>query len=73
MQPHSVEIADRGLSCIVSAGGTPGLTEVLPVYAHAKALENMDSIETLTVYFSDSGAWSTNALRDGAGHLRRTG
>jgi hypothetical protein len=33
----------------------------------------MDSVESLHVYFSDSGEWSDNALRDAVWHLRRAG
>ena len=58
---------------MVSAGWTPGITELLPVYAHAQAGSQMDSIESLSVYFSDSGEWSDNALRDGVWHLRQAG
>ena len=73
MNPHSREIADLGLSFVVSAGWTPGITELLPVYAHARASTQMDSIESLSVYFSDSAEWSANALRDGAAYLRTVG
>jgi hypothetical protein len=73
MLPHHREMADSGLSCVVSAGWAPGLTELLPVYAHAQARTEMDSVESLRVYFADSGDWSDNALRDGVWHLRRTG
>ena len=70
---HDREIADLGLSFVVSAGWTPGMTELLPVYAHARAMSKMDSIESVNVYFSDSGEWSDNALRDGVWHLRQAG
>ena len=73
MLPHSREIADLGLSYVVSAGWMPGLTELLPVYAHARARAQMDSVDSLHAYFSDSGDWSDNALRDGVWLLRRTG
>jgi hypothetical protein len=33
----------------------------------------MDSIETVSVYFSDSGQWSVNALRDGVSYIRQVG
>jgi hypothetical protein len=33
----------------------------------------MGTIESLTVYFGDSGEWSTNALRDGAWYIRQSG
>ncbi len=33
----------------------------------------MDAIDTLMVYFGDSGDWSHNALRDGASYIRKTG
>lgn len=71
--PHSREITDLGLLFVISAGWTPGLTELLPVYAHALAKSRMDSIESLHVYFTDSGEWSDNALRDGVSYLRQTG
>lgn len=68
--PHAREIADLGLSFVVSAGWAPGLTELLPVYAHTLAKSRMDSIESVSVYSSDSGVWSDNALRDGVSFLR---
>lgn len=73
MLPKSREIADLGLSFVVSAGWSPGITELLPVYAHAQASSKMDSIETVSVYFSDSGEWSSSALRDGVSYLRQAG
>jgi len=73
MLPHSREIEDLGLSFVISAGWNPGISELLPVYADARARPKMDLIESLTVYFGDSGEWSTNALRDGASYIRQTG
>jgi len=71
--PHDREIADLGLSFVVSAGWAPGITELLPVDAHAQAKSRMDSIESVSVYVSDSGEWSANALRDGVSYLRQVG
>ena len=71
--PHNAKIADLGLSYVVSAGWTPGVTELLPIHAHALARSKMDSIESVSVYFSDSGEWSANALSDGVAHLRQIG
>lgn len=73
MPPREREIAELGLSFVVSAGWMPGLTELLPIYAHRLAKSRMDSVESLSVYFSDSGEWSDNALRDGAWYLRQAG
>jgi hypothetical protein len=73
MLPHGREIADRGLSFVVSAGWTPGITELLPVHAYAQAKTQMDSIDSVEVYFSDSGEWSGNALRDGVSYIRSVG
>lgn len=73
MLPHGGDIERLGLSFVVSAGWMPGVTEVLPAYAHAQARRRMDSIESVSVYFSDCGDWSENALRDGFFHLRRVG
>jgi len=74
MLPHNREIEDLGLSFVVSAGWMPGInSELLPVYADAKARAQMDTIESLTVYFGDSGEWSTNALRDGFWYIRQSG
>lgn len=73
MLPSNPEIVDRGLSFVVSAGWMPGITDLLPVHAHAQAQAQMDSIETVEVYFSDSGEWSNSALLDGVAHLRSTG
>jgi Saccharopine dehydrogenase NADP binding domain len=73
MLPHSREIEDLGLSFVVSAGWMPGISELLPVYADARARARMDTIESLSVYFGDSGEWSTNALRDGFWYIRKSG
>lgn len=73
MLVHSPKMGDSGLSCIVSAGWMPGLTEILPMYAVAKARGQMDAIETVTVYYGDSGEWSESALRDGVWYLRQLG
>jgi saccharopine dehydrogenase (NAD+, L-lysine-forming) len=61
--PRAAQIADSGLSFILSAGWVPGLTEVMPLYAYARALGR--TIESVSMYFGDSSVWSTNALRDG--------
>lgn len=71
--PHNQEIAALGLSFVISAGWTPGLTELLPVCAYVRAKSRMDSIESVSAYSSDSGEWSANALRDGVVFIRRTG
>ena len=73
MLPHDQEVADLGLSFVISGGWTPGITELLPVYARAQARSRMDSIESVSVYFTDSGEWSANALRDGVSFIRRAG
>jgi len=71
--PHSHEMSELGLSFIVSAGWMPGISEVLPVYAEARARDKMDAVESVTVYFGDSGEWSANALRDAVWYIRRSG
>jgi hypothetical protein len=71
--PHSREIVDLGLSFVVSAGWLPGLSELLPAYAHARARAGMESVESLAVYFGDSGDWSTAAYQDMAWFLRHSG
>jgi saccharopine dehydrogenase (NAD+, L-lysine forming) len=73
MLPHNGEIADSGLSFVVSAGWMPGITELVPVYANAQARAQMDTIESLTVFFGDSGEWSDNALRDAAWYVHQAG
>jgi hypothetical protein len=71
--PRAQEITELGLSFVVSAGWLPGLTELLPVYAHARAKAVMDAVESLTVYFGDSGDWTAVAYQDMAWFLRRVG
>lgn len=73
MLPHSRESEESGLSFVVSAGWMPGISEILPVYADAVARTKMDTIESLTLYFGDSGEWSDNALRDGVRFNRQRG
>jgi hypothetical protein len=67
------EIAAAALSFVISAGWMPGLTELLPVYAYRHAKATMESIESVAVYFTDSGDWSSNALQDGVFFLRQAG
>jgi len=73
MLPHDRQIRDLGLCFAVSAGWMPGLSEALPVYAHAVARTKMDVLDSVIVYFGDSGQWSANALRDAAFFLRHRG
>jgi len=73
MVPHGREIADAGLSFVVSAGWMPGLSEFVPVYADAQARLRMDTTESLTVYFCDSGEWSNSALVDGVRYIHQVG
>jgi saccharopine dehydrogenase (NAD+, L-lysine forming) len=73
MLPHNREIQDLGLSFVISAGWNPGLSELVPVYADAQARSKMDAIESVSVYQSDSGEWSTNALRDAIHFVRTSG
>ena len=72
MLPHSREMEDLGLSFVISAGWMPGLSELVPVYAEAQARARMDAIESLSVYFGDSGEWSASALRDAVWFLHHT-
>jgi hypothetical protein len=73
MLPHSRDIADSGLSFVISAGWIPGISELLPVYAEAQAKTKMDTIESLTVYFGDTGEWSGTAFRETAWLIRHLG
>jgi hypothetical protein len=71
MLPRNREIADSGLSFVISAGLLPGISELVPVYAHAQAKAKMDAIESVTVYYGDTGEWSGNAFREIAWWLRQ--
>ena len=73
MMPHQQEVGDRGLSCVVSAGWLPGMSELLPAYSLALAKTRMDAVQSMTIHFGDSGEWSNNALRDAAWYLRKFG
>lgn len=73
LAPQSKEIADSRLSFVISAGWMPGISELVPAYAVAQARAKMDSIESVTVCFADSGEWSDNALRDAVWFVRRSG
>jgi len=73
MMPHYQEVGDRGLSCVVSTGWLPGMSELLPAYSFALAKTRMDAIQSVTIHFGDSGKWSNNALRDAAWYLRKFG
>jgi saccharopine dehydrogenase (NAD+, L-lysine-forming) len=73
MLAYAQQIADLGLSFVVSSGWMPGISELLPVHAYLQAKAQMDSIESVNVYFTDSGEWSDNALRDAAFYVRKIG
>ncbi len=73
MLPHSRELADSGLSFVVSAGWIPGMSELLPLYAHTQAGARMDAVESLTVCFGDAGQWSANAFREMAWLIHHLG
>lgn len=73
MLPLAGRIAGLGLSFVVSAGWMPGLSELAPAYANLVARSKMDAIDSVSVYFSDSGEWSDNAFRDGAWLIHRAG
>jgi saccharopine dehydrogenase-like protein len=73
MLPHTREMEDLGLSFVISAGWMPGLSELLPAYAEKQARTCMATIESLSVFFGDSGEWSVSALRDAAWFLHHTG
>jgi len=73
MLPLGPKIADLGLSFVVSAGWMPALSELLPIHAYLQAKTKIDAIDSLTVYFGDSGEWSANALRDAVFYLRQRG
>ena len=73
MAAHGGEIESAGLSFVISAGWMPGISEMVPVYAAERARAEMEAIESVTVYFADSGEWSVNALRDGVEFIRRRG
>ena len=73
MRDKSKEIADLGLSFVVSAGWMPGISEVVSVYAHAQAIGQMDTVDSVAVYYGDSGKWSVNALRDAVWYIRQLG
>jgi hypothetical protein len=71
--PHARKISDLGLSFVISAGWLPGLTELVPAHALARARASMGTIESLTIHFGDSGDWSTSAYQDIAWYVRRFG
>jgi len=73
MLAHAPEVARLGLSFVVSAGWMPGISELAPAYANSLARTRMDMVECLMVYYSDSGEWSDNAMRDAAWYLHRMG
>jgi len=73
MLPHSQAINDAGLSFVISAGWFPGISEILPLYADMLARRKMETIESSTVYFGDTSAWSENAMQEAAWLIRRLG
>jgi len=51
----------------------PGISEVVAVYAYAQATQQMDTVDSVAVYYGDSGEWSVNALRDAVWYVRQMG
>lgn len=73
MMPHDQELSDLGLSCVVSAGWLPGMTELLPAYSLAVSKTRMDAVHSVTIHYGDSGEWSNSAMRDIVWYLRKFG
>lgn len=71
--PNSRDIEVAGLSFVISAGWMPGVSELVPTYAESQARTRMDSIDSISVCFGDSGEWSENALRDAAWFVHQSG
>jgi saccharopine dehydrogenase-like NADP-dependent oxidoreductase len=70
---HSGQIADSGLSFVMSAGWFPGVSELLPAYAELLAMNRMDSVESVSVYYGDTSDWSRNGFRETAWLIRQLG
>ena len=64
MMPHNHQFSNLGLACVMSAGWSPGMTELLPAYSLAVSRTRMGEIHSITTYFGDSGDWSNSAMRD---------
>jgi hypothetical protein len=73
MMPHHQELSDLGLSCVVSAGWLPGMTELLPAYALAVSKTRLDAVRSVTILSGDSGEWSDSGMRDIVWYLRKFG
>jgi len=73
MAPQSQTIKEAKLSFVMSAGWLPGMSELLPLYAHVLARTKMDAIESSTMYFGDTSDWSDNAFQEAAWLMRRLG
>jgi Saccharopine dehydrogenase NADP binding domain len=73
MMQHDRELRDLGLTCVVSAGWLPGMTELLPSYSRAVSKTRMDAIHSVTIYSGDSGEWSNSAMHDIVWYLRKFG
>jgi saccharopine dehydrogenase (NAD+, L-lysine-forming) len=73
MMPHDQELSNLGLSCVLSAGWLPGMTELLPAYSLVTSGARMDVVDSVSVYSGDSGEWSDSAMRDVVWYLRRFG
>jgi saccharopine dehydrogenase (NAD+, L-lysine forming) len=71
--PHNRDIASAGLCFVTSAGWLPGASELAPAYAALQARSSMDQIESVTLYFGDTGEWSTNAFQEMAFVMHRLG
>lgn len=54
-------------------GWLPGMTEVLPAYAHTLAKDTMNAVKSVTIYMGDSGEWSDSGMRDIVWYLRKFG
>lgn len=73
MLPRNGEIADAGLSFVMSAGWFPGMSELLPAYAEVLARRRMDNIQSVSVYYGDTSDWSRNGFQETAWLIRHLG
>ncbi len=58
LSPLSKEAVDKNLSCIISSGINPGLSEIMPAYVMTHEFDHTDNI---SVFFLGRGALSFNA------------
>ncbi|AZS28119.1 saccharopine dehydrogenase family protein [Butyricimonas faecalis] len=64
LMSKSEEIKEKGLVFVVGAGWMPGVSGIFPKSVIENSLKELDTINTVKIYYGASEAWSYNSCMD---------